>query len=750
MAKKEIPEEKSVKPKDKSKVSSPVQKLISKLNLMDFWTDSEVKNIDGQAEAKKKNEISKSFNDLMTQFKDKYTTKNVNENSETSEGYLELINSILLNNKNKSKVLTPEDLVKELNSTKSNFLSPELLERNEKIKYIKEIITSIPPVSEAINIYADSIISPDSFELSSFNFKNLEEEISKEMKEVLNEIKNKYELENDIRKFVKEAITFGCCYVAVVDYKQYFGRNLEEKEAKDKYITESSSTNKRTSLLESFIETSIPDKKIDFSLKYAANSILKENLNVSLDELNILLEDNVSLFHSFKDYVSSDVNSLKLVKQADDKKKEESEEEKEGNKKGSKDKTNKKYHNKVTGGFYKKLDIEKVVPLTVGELVVGYLYMEGEEKAQKNQLSNSNPQVSQGTATDLLTKNLANAIIKNLNLEFVEKNPKLNKLIHTILEENRTKNMKVKVIYLGLDDVFVFKNGTGVHGESILDNVLFTAKIYNALFLRTVMLKITRSKDRRMISVDVDPNDTKIEETIQSFIRDFRSRETTLMQELTLSNSIQTLGVFEDYFVPKVNGEIGFEITTMDGAEAPLTDEFLEWLLKQTLDGIGVPLEMLGFNTVEFSRTLAMINGKFLKAVVSKQVQFEKPLTNFFRKMVEITNTDINDINSLIVTLNRPLALTQQNLVEQISNKTEIAQFLTNNVLGENETDAVLKDKVTKKIMRDLTPSIQWDKYDEFVREAKLEMKKEKLEKNEDKESNTEEGIDDNMGDDQM
>ena len=80
----------------------------------------------------------------------------------------------------------------------------------------------------------------------------------------------------------------------------------------------------------------------------------------------------------------------------------------------------------------------------------------------------------------------------------------------------------------------------------------------------------------------------------------------------------------------------------------------------------------------------------------NEPVQFEKPLTNFFRKMVEITNTDINDINSLIVTLNRPLALTQQNLVEQISNKTEIAQFLTNNVLGENETDAVLKDKVNK------------------------------------------------------
>jgi hypothetical protein len=52
--------------------------------------------------------------------------------------------------------------------------------------------------------------------------------------------------------------------------------------------------------------------------------------------------------------------------------------------------------------------------------------------------------------------------------------------------------------------------------------------------------------------------------------------------------------------------------------------------------------------------------------------------------------------------------------------------------------------------MRDLTPSIQWDKYDEFVREAKLEIKKEKLEKNEDKESNTEEGMDDNIEDDQM
>jgi hypothetical protein len=198
------------------------------------------------------------------------------------------------------------------------------------------------------------------------------------------------------------------------------------------------------------------------------------------------------------------------------------------------------------------------------------------------------------------------------------------------------------------------------------------------------------------------------------------------------------------------NGEKGFEVSTMEGADAQVQDDFLDWLLKQILDGIGVPLELLGYSTAEFSRTVAMINGKFLKAVVSKQIQFEKVTTNFFRTLVRLHQSDTPNIDDLSVTFNRPLALAQQNLIDQINNKTEVAQFFTNNILGENNTDANLRDKVNKYVIRELTPNIDWTKYDTILEKAQLELKQSKLEQVETKDGNSEDGMDEEAEDTEM
>ena len=711
---------KKSKKENKLSFSGGLKKLVSKLNTLDFWTDSEINNIDGKAEGKRQREIDGSFKGLNDKFKERNPDRKINENTDTSEGYLELINSLVMNDKN--KMLTPEKLVEQIVNSKNPVFDIENLERNDKINFIKEIIGGITTVNEAITIFADSIVSPDSFDLTSFNFKVENSDLTQEMKDAIDEIKEMYELENDIRKFIKEALTYGVCYVAIVKYQDYFGRNLNQNKTEVK-------TQMGTFYSESMSDTVQTHPLLETVMTEMGAKGYKDK-----DELNAYLSENIDVYKSFQSFMGADI---KLAKEVIDKhnKKDASAENVSGEEQDVKDKKKK---NKISGGFYKKLDVSKVIPLTIGDLVTGYLYIETEEKDSKT-----------GAQTNLsnreqLIKALSTSLLKNLDIEFVEKNPKLNKIIYTLLEENRLKNKKIKVTYLDVKDIYVFKHGSGVYGESLIENVLFACKIYMALFLRTVMLKISRSKDRRMIYVEVDSADPKVEETINSFVRDFRSKETTLQQELSISNSVQTLGVFEDYFVPVINGEKSFEVTTMDGSDAQVQDDFLEWLLKQILDGIGVPLELLGYSTAEFSRTVAMINGKFLKAVVSKQIQFEKSTTNFFRTLISLHQGDTPNIDDLTVTFNRPLSLAQQNLIDQINNKTEIAQFFTNNILGENNTDADLRDKVTKHVVRSLTPNIDWAIYDDILEKAKLELKQAKLEKAETEEGNSEEGMDEN------
>jgi len=137
---------------------------------------------------------------------------------------------------------------------------------------------------------------------------------------------------------------------------------------------------------------------------------------------------------------------------------------------------------------------------------------------------------------------------------------------------------------------------------------------------------------------------------------------------------------------------------------------------------------------ISYAKTLVMANAKFIGRVVSDQLDFNPNITEFYKKVMKFSSTEIPQeiIETFIYSLNLPKALNTMNMSDLISNADQVLAFMLKTTTGENLTptdkDNKIKDIVMNKASREMLPMLPWRMFDEVIEDSKLEYEKFKLE----------------------
>ena len=630
------------------------------------------------------------------------------------------------------------------------------MERDRMSKYSEyEIIYSyIPELASCIDAYRDAIIAPD--DLISNNIPVFVDEkiINEQLKRIFDDnikaLSTKYKLVPLQKNIIRDTLMLGDQFIAVLKYEDEFQKFLL-KEENDKIMLppeflnpglRKNDNNDEQLMLESFYQNDPLFKDLE--------EVIKESY-VFTEANKKDTEKSAEISNYYNKVVAGIDDILKKVKSID------------GQEFASKERptsNNPKLQKKLQklnlkGCIVKELDPKYTVKLEVDGMVFGYIFAQREYKnAQKerdtlikdffssrtNMETNTHGLAKEEIITDIFSKGIA----KKLNLEFIEKNKEFKELIYVLLKNEDLQKKDVSFIYFSPEEVVHFAvDIEKVYGTSRMAKSLFAAKLYIASMLNEFMQKLTRGRDKRVVYAEVGL-DNAVEEVIQTVIRDIKSKEIQTDNLQSLTTILRTIGNFEDYYIPLINGEKNIEFDTIAGMDVTADQEWNDYLLKSVIKGTGFPANYVdSYNEVDFARTVIMQNQLLVRRVVSDQEWFEQPMTELIKKIYEYEyersnekseneyHTDLQEVlNAMFVKYPIPISLNLGNINEQISTASQTTDFIVSNYIPEDETDEEklkLKAKFKRKVNEKLVPGLMWQEYDELFETAEKEMQEEKL-----------------------
>lgn len=237
-----------------------------------------------------------------------------------------------------------------------------------------------------------------------------------------------------------------------------------------------------------------------------------------------------------------------------------------------------------------------------------------------------------------------------------------------------------------------------------------------------------------------------------------------------INTIMNNVGTFQDYFIPVVDGQKPVEIDTIQGMNIEVTNDFIEYLLKGMISGMGIPPEYLSYSDqTEFARSLGMMNGKFVRSIIVKQKiygeQFSKLLRLLYKNeyLKDITKekeekarryflnktksnnsvtTDeereklaeleveykniLFDLNLIEVKFPSPQSLNMTALSEQINNSNTVIDFIVNTIVDDDNTE--LKEATKKSVTQDILNQFDWNKYQQLYEKAKIDLTEKAIE----------------------
>lgn len=660
-------------------------------------------------------------------------------------------------------------------------VSSLLISEKDRIMAYKNysaIYEHIPECAQALDVYKDNIMSPDDLTKIIFNLKYKGDgtvtgkDIKKKVEERLKTLEEKYNIDDLADEVISSSLMTGDCYVACLS----LNKELED------IITDPVMKNNNLSLInESYLEKmdvsqdNLVVDKSDISLNESAVSVLNEIFNkepkddkenkANIDTYKEIIEDainnNISI-GSPKELLTERM-SYELSNNVDNKKIigiQTSDINTKKSKKGNSKKDNEPLY--ISGSSVKVLDPKKVVELAVDNICYGYYYVNaeteipnstylgtssGREVMQQNNLGSniintnntkftpvSNASSILGTSEEklnIISKIFIDVIAKKVNKDFIRYNKDFKNLIYSLLKQDYIIKKQVKFTFFTNDEIIAFKV------PALYRKIVFFAKLYLATLTNALLIKLGRSHDKRVIYVDVGA-DEAYEQAITQVIQDFKTKEFKMDNINGDINTILRLnpGSFDDYYIPQVNGERPIDIETLQGMDVNLNDEFLEWLKKSMLNGIGVPPSLIdSLENVDYARTLSAQNANFLRSVIKYQKKYTKPFSILFRKLYDNEfkfssdkkeDKDSLDINTdlIMVEFPSPATLNSSNLSDQIQVANGNADTILN-ALEPQKLDGSNNDEreiIRGEILKDLLPAVDWEKYKKILNTKKMEI----------------------------
>lgn len=589
-------------------------------------------------------------------------------------------NKRLSSAENLSRMEKSRELINEVFRTQTDVT--EDTERTARYTDYRLIDKYIPEITDSLDVLRDSIMSPDDISKKSVLYSYIGE-LSTADRELfesnMRKLFEKYDFETFISDKIRSTLLLGDGFTIVDKLSSTFTRYLNEGDGGDEELKDDGNVlsesadifaspkfrdrikayyEKAKSLNEaSFVTKGSDGKKYqvtsDMYVKNTEEEILKMiNKNVKY------IEDPMKALSDFTKYTGSTVSD--------------------------------KYTDKITkelninGVYFKDLNPDDVIKLEIDHICIGYIVINRTKGAadtiggfggsgingnysmlgaitsalnpdmgnannnlqfnqasmstdaftgNQNILKDGNTALAYNTIVDMLVKGIS----EKIDNKYIEKNEAFRDLLFGLVRMDYIISKEIDITFLEasqLDHVKI--DSTMTYGVSRIASSMFPAKLYLALLLTNLMLKINQGRDRRVFYVDTDLDDD-FEGNIEQIIKDVKSSEiptSSFGSTTSVSTVLNTVGSLENYYIPTIDGNRPFDIDVISGMQVDINDELMEKLLKSAIIGTGVPYNYIdATNEIDFARSLSMQNQGFVKKVVNYQQVFSRFFTKIIRKM---------------------------------------------------------------------------------------------------------------------
>ena len=619
------------------------------------------------------------------------------------------------------------------------------ISKYEDLMIVTKIMPKLKDVKKAL---VTSILSPDDFtkqiSLSiNYNGESLESYKNGDLYSEVLQILKRNEFTKHVKHNVSQSVVLGRYYEAVIPYEKLYKDLLINKERRKRGKELSTSNtpiyNESTKIINNF------DNFIDENFNLISNVLensktvtkneIKNNIINIANNIEVINEDCTSLLFN-DEILNEDIKKLN-INSVLDKFKKDNNISNSVSTDGTMDTIEKKINKEnigLTGCKLKKLDPRRLLKLEIDDTILGYYYIENRDSANiiknpslfrfKTSIYNSN---NLDGGINAIYQALGDLLISKLDKKFINNNIEIKEELYDILKYADAANNPVKVMYLDPEYVQEYEIDDG---ESIFEQSLFYAKLYIILLLSNISAKISRSNDVRAYYVQTDPQGG-VSPLVNNAINTLKKNNRAFTSMTNLGKVISSFNIFDDLFIPKTEDDrkpIDFDI--IQGQDIDLDNEFMEMLEKICVESTGVPLALIETsNEVDFAKSYAVLNIKYMRLVLDLQIDLNPAIEEEAKK---ILLTEIKDeekrsiINQLDINLQSPLNLLLTNLLEQINNSRDLAQALTEILVGQNNDDPNASDKVLLELCKKYAPNINWTEFDKLLKSIKIESAKTK------------------------
>ena len=412
---------------------------------------------------------------------------------------------------------------------------------------------------------------------------------------------------------------------------------------------------------------------------------------------------------------------------------------------------------KIPGCLVKRLERERVIPIYIEDICMGYYYIEVDSITDTefntspfnfNQptlsiltgsqqraygISSAEQPKSDPFKDDIVLKQIASKLSSMIDKKFINNNQDLYRELYMILkyDEKFNRNIKnINVTYIPPDDIehIYFKMDPHTHrGISLLQTALIPAKIFISMSMSSVIGMLTRGQDKRVYYVKQQV-ETNISKTLLSAINQIKKGNFGVRNLENLMGILNITGMYNDYFIPRsANGESPIDFEVLEGQKIDPNMDLLEKFEDYAVGSTGIPAELIDARRgIDFATQLTMTNAKHVRMVYKDQTKVQ-----IFggRIITKIYNAEFNKNSQLALFLPPPLYITLTNTAQLFTNVEDIAnKIITPRVKEFGGDDDMVAAAVTEYIERTLGSYINFDMADEIVRLARIKMANKKKE----------------------
>lgn len=374
----------------------------------------------------------------------------------------------------------------------------------------------------------------------------------------------------------------------------------------------------------------------------------------------------------------------------------------------------------MNGCIVKILKRERVTPIILNDICLGYYYFEFDDQAALFEdryvttgvvntitglRSNGRSEAFDSMQRrEELLRNIANNLADKIDTKFINNNQDLKKEIYYILKYNDSFNAAVgstnniRVSYIPPEDIhhiyFNLDEDTG-RGISDLNLSLIPAKLWVAIYITNCLAVMTRGNDKRVYYVKQSV-ESNISKTLLKTINEIKKSNFGIRQIENINSVLNITGRFNDYIIPRgSDGQSPIEFEVMPGQQVEIKTDLLNLLEESAINVTGVPIEIIqSRQSPDYAMQLTMSNSKFLRFVYTRQGDFQKAVAPLYTKIYDI---EYGTNDQITVTLPPPLFINVTNTNQLIVNTSDYCENVTNIVMADEQNE-VIKAKFAKEL----------------------------------------------------